>query len=194
MGSTSSKSVEKRLLKIRRLLKRKKPDFLRFDTHKRKKLDEVWRRPRGPGSKQRKREKSVTPLPEVGYRAPKKVRGLHPSGLEEVLVYNPENLDGLNPKQHIIKIASSVGRKKKVEIVEKALELGLRISNLKKPKEFLEEVKKKMELKRRVKEAEAKEVKGKETQEEQKEKKESEKKGEEVKKTEEKEKKEERKK
>jgi len=161
MESTLSRSAERKLLKVRRLLKRKKPNFLRVDTKKRKKLEEVWRKPRGKG-KQRRRRSSTIPLPDVGYRSPRKVRGLHPSGFKEILVHNVKDLENLNPKEHVLKIASDVGKRKKVEIVRKAVELGLRIVNLKNPEKFLEEVRKEIESRKLAKKIKEGEVEKKE--------------------------------
>lgn len=137
MESTSSKSVE-RLFRMRRKLGRKKPKFLRREHHRRKRLKEVWRRPRGSGSRQRLKKSYVLPMPEVGYRKPKAVRGLHPSGLIEFVVENPEALANLDPKKHILKISSRVGKKKKMEIVKRAVELGFKIANVR--AELLKEV------------------------------------------------------
>ncbi|MCW1303116.1 MAG: 50S ribosomal protein L32e [Candidatus Parvarchaeota archaeon] len=128
-----------RLLRVRRKLRRKKPKFLRRESHRRKRLEEVWRRPRGSGSRQRLRKCYVSPMPEVGYRKPKAVRGLHPCGLVERVVENPNVLTDLDPKKHILKISSRVGKKKKMEIVKRALELGFKIANVK--PELLKEVK-----------------------------------------------------
>ncbi len=118
-----------RLLRLRRILKRKKPEFLRQNWFRFKKLGEKWRRPKGKHSKLRKRIKGKGSVPHPGYGSPKAVRGLHPSGLVEVRVFNPSQLEGLDPKVHAIKIASTVGRKKRIEIMKKAEELGLRVLN-----------------------------------------------------------------
>ncbi len=118
-----------RLLRIRRMLKRKKPAFLRQNWFRFPRLGEKWRRPRGRHSKLRKHEKGKGFLPKPGYRSPKLVRGLHPSGLEEVRVFNPKELANLDPKRHAVRIASQVGKKKRAEIMKKAEELGLRVLN-----------------------------------------------------------------
>lgn len=121
--------MNERLLRIRRILKRKKPEFLRQNWFRFPKLGEKWRRPKGRHSKLRRHEKGKGFLPKPGYRSPKLVRGLHASGLEEVRVFNPKELEGLNPKTHAVRIASQVGKKKRLEIMKKAKELGLRVLN-----------------------------------------------------------------
>ncbi len=119
----------KRLLRIRRIMKRKKPDFLRQNWFRFPRLGEKWRRPKGRHSKLRKHEKNRGFLPKPGYGSPALVRGLHPSGLKEVRVFNAKELENLDPKQHAVRIASQVGRKKRMEIMKKAQELGLKVLN-----------------------------------------------------------------
>lgn len=119
----------KRLLRIRRLMKRKKPDFLRQNWFRFPRLGEKWRRPKGRHSKLRKHEKNRGFLPKPGYGSPALVRGLHPSGLKEVRVFNARELEGLDPKTHAVRIAAQVGKKKRIEIMKKAQELGIRVLN-----------------------------------------------------------------
>jgi large subunit ribosomal protein L32e len=68
-------------------------------------------------------------LVKIGYRGPKLVRGLHPSGFEEVVVYNVEDLQNVDPKRHAVRIAHTVGRRKRAEIIKKAEEIGVRVLN-----------------------------------------------------------------
>ncbi len=119
----------KRLLKLRRILKRKKPDFLRQEWFRFPRLGKKWRRPKGRHSKLRKHVKNKGYLPKPGYGSPVSVRGLHPSGLEEVRVFNPQEVKNLNPKTQAVRIASSVGMKKRIEIMKIANELGIRVLN-----------------------------------------------------------------
>jgi large subunit ribosomal protein L32e len=118
-----------RLLRLRRILKRKKPEFLRQNWFRFKKLGEKWRRPRGRHSKLRRHIKGKGFIPHPGYGSPRAVRGLHPSGLEEVRIFNPSQLEGLDPNKHAVRIAAQVGMKKRIEIMKKASELGLRVLN-----------------------------------------------------------------
>lgn len=110
----------------------KKPKFLRQEWYrfKNKKKWLKWRRPRGRHSKLRRHVKGKGFLPNPGYG--KANRGLHPCGLREVLVHTVSELKGLDPKQVAVRIAKSVGMKKRIEIQKKAQELKLKILN---PKE-----------------------------------------------------------
>ncbi|MDH5815587.1 MAG: 50S ribosomal protein L32e [Candidatus Nezhaarchaeota archaeon] len=123
-------NVKRRLLKLRLKMNRTRIEFRRLDTLGLKRIDkERWRRPRGIDNKMKLSRKGYLPLVRVGYRNPKLVRGLHPSGLIEVLVRRPQDLDGLDPKIHCVRIAHTVGRKKRLQIIEKAKSMGLRILN-----------------------------------------------------------------
>ncbi len=125
-------SIE-RLLRVRRRQKQRKPDFRRYCWNKKLRLrDKSWRRPRGLHNKLRKRyggKWSGRITVNVGFGSPKAVRGLHPSGYVEVLVHNVKELEGLDPEKHAVRIASSVGMKKRLEIEARAAELGLKVLN-----------------------------------------------------------------
>ena len=66
----------------------------------------------------------------VGFRGPKKTRGLHSSGFEEVMVFNPKDLEKIDPATQAARIGSSVGTKKRIDIEESAKKLDIRILNL----------------------------------------------------------------
>ncbi|MDG6244390.1 MAG: 50S ribosomal protein L32e [Methanolobus sp.] len=119
----------KRLFKVRKIQKHKKPDFKRTDSHKYKRLDSNWRRPRGLQGKQRRHFKSKGALAQVGYGSPAAVRGLHPSGYAEVLVFTVGDLDNLNAAEEAIRIAAKVGSRKKALIEAKAAELSIKVLN-----------------------------------------------------------------
>lgn len=114
----------------RELLKqRKKPRFRRQQHYLYAKLRDTWRRPKGRHSKQRKGKHYRPPRPKIGYGAPKKVRGLHPSGFAEVRVHNVQDVEGVNPETQAIRIARTVGGKKRAAIIKKADEEGIRVLN-----------------------------------------------------------------
>ncbi len=121
------------MIKKGKLKKRKVPDFVRIiGPNRRSKpgLDPyTWRRPRGKRANKRLKLKEAGPVPSIGYRQPKEVRGLHPSGYKEILVYNPKDLEKINPEKEAARIASCVGLKKRIEIMRKAKELGIKVLN-----------------------------------------------------------------
>ena len=107
-------------LSKRNRMSHKRPKFRRQNWFRYKRLGEKWRRPRGIHSKMRRHFKYRIPVVQVGFRGPASVRGLHPSGFEEILVYNLGNLEDIDPKVQAIRISSNVGDKKREMIVEKA--------------------------------------------------------------------------
>ncbi|MEM4077224.1 MAG: eL32 family ribosomal protein, partial [Metallosphaera sp.] len=67
----------------------------------------------------------------IGFRAPKSIRYLHPSGLREVVVNNVGDLEKLKDVRQtvIVRISSSVGLRKRLDIIKRANEIGLRVCN-----------------------------------------------------------------
>jgi large subunit ribosomal protein L32e len=107
---------------------RKKPNFVRQLGKEYARLHRKWRKPRGSTSKLRRKEKSHGHSPSIGYGAPKNLRFLHPSGFREVLVHNVVELENLD-KQTAARISTSVGKKKRMEILKKAEELKIKVLN-----------------------------------------------------------------
>ncbi|WP_292459455.1 50S ribosomal protein L32e [Methanothermococcus sp.] len=126
---------KKRLLRLKLKMKQKKPDFKRQDWFKCKRIGTSWRRPKGLHSGMRKQLKQRPAIVKIGYRTPALVRGLHPSGLEDVLIHNVKELEALNPETQGARVASTVGKRKRVEIVKRANELGIRLLNISKEKQ-----------------------------------------------------------
>ena len=105
------------------------PEFKRVLYGSLKRLKGKWRKPRGKQNKQRLHKKGKPKVVRVGYKAPKDLRFLHPSGYYEVVVYNIKDLEKINKEKEAIRIASSVGKKKREKIIQKAKELGIKILN-----------------------------------------------------------------
>ena len=121
---------ESKLLELRNYFSRRRPRFIRMNSWYIKRLKDSWRSPRRSlDNKIRLQRKGFPPMVKVGYRGPKEVRGLHPTGFEEVIVHNVEELEKLNPERQAARIASTVGRRKRVEIIKSAEELGIRVLN-----------------------------------------------------------------
>ena len=159
----------------KKIIRKKKPNFVRQDTNKTKRLKKVWRKPKGLHSKIRLNKKGHAKSPSQGYRSPKNIRRK-----KHILVHALKDLE--NVKEVVI--AKTVGKKKKLELLKKAKELGVNVLNINIDefvKKVEEELKKKKESRKtkvakrekKKKEAEKKEeTKKEEKKDEEKEKKE----------------------
>jgi len=119
----------RKALAVRAGISSRRPAFKRQEWFRYSKLGEKWRKPKGIHSKMRRGFKHRPPLVRIGFRGPKEVRGLHPSGFSEVLVHNVSQLEGVDPKVQAVRVAGTVGTKKRIDIEDKADELGIRILN-----------------------------------------------------------------
>jgi len=122
-------SVKARALALRKRLKSKKPKFRRQESWRYKRVSEIWRKPRGMDSKMRKKKKGWPKSVEIGYRGPKAARGLHPSGYIEVLIHTVDDVEKVNPKTQAIRIAHTVGARKRIEITARSGEMDIHVLN-----------------------------------------------------------------
>ncbi|MGQ9780916.1 MAG: 50S ribosomal protein L32e [Nitrososphaeria archaeon] len=114
---------------VRRGRLKKKPKFVRPESWRYVRLKPNWRKPKGLDNKVRKEFSGWPARVKVGYGSPRDLRGLHPSGFREVLVHNVRELSALNPKLDAARIAATVGRRKRLEMIQKAKELNVHILN-----------------------------------------------------------------
>ena len=122
--------VTKEALATRAAQKKKTPTFRRQEWFRYKRLSRTgWKKPRGDDSSQRKNRKYRSALVRVGHGKIAAARGLHPSGFEEVLVNKSGDLDGLDPETQAVRIAKTVGNRKRSAIHDRADDLGLRVLN-----------------------------------------------------------------
>ena len=122
----------KRLLKLRKKMDKKRPSFRRVESRRYVRVKDSWRKARGIDSQTRKKTKTGVKSPSVGYRSPKKIRGLHPSGYEEVRINNKNDIERLNlsPKKHALKISGRLGARKRLELIDYAQKRNFHILNI----------------------------------------------------------------
>lgn len=114
----------------RAIISGRRPAFKRQEWFRYAKFKHAtWRKPKGIHSKMKRRLKRRPPMVDIGFRGPVEARNLHPSGFEEVLVYNVDGLTDIDPKKQAIRIGGTVGTKKRMAIEDRADELGIRILN-----------------------------------------------------------------
>ena len=126
-------------------VKNNKPKFRRQESWRYKRVTDRWRRPHGIDSKMRKKIKGWPASPTTGYRSPKKSRDLHPSGFLEVRVQAIDDLSGIDPELQAVRVARTVGDRKRVEILALASERGIHVLNPRKMR-VSEEIKESEEI------------------------------------------------
>ncbi|GAA5985552.1 hypothetical protein JCM11641_007991 [Rhodosporidiobolus odoratus] len=94
-------------------------------------VKEAWRKPKGIDNRVRRRFKGQLPMPSIGYGSNKKTRHCMPNGFKRFLVNNTSDLELLmmHNKNYQGEIASAVSARKRIEIVEKAKVLGIKLTN-----------------------------------------------------------------
>ena len=125
----STATERKRLMKLKKNISKKRPKFSKFESWRLVRVKDYWRRPTGIDNKMRQKRKGWPKSVKVGYGSPKAVRGLHPSGLEEVAVFNVGDLTIVDPETQVARIGGSVGARKRTAIVAEAVNLGIRVLN-----------------------------------------------------------------
>jgi len=105
------------------------PQFNRQDYHKKKRVSTSWRKPRGTLSKQRIGIKGKGDTVQAGFRSPTAVRGLHPSGFEEVRVHNVDDLEDVDGDTEAVRIASKVGGRKRERIEDECEDREIKVLN-----------------------------------------------------------------
>jgi large subunit ribosomal protein L32e len=134
-----SDTDKRRLLKVRRKLNQSRPKFHAFESWRFVKIKPRWRKPRGIDNKMRTNEKGWPKVANIGWGGPAAVRGLHPSGKEEVLISTVKDLKTINIDTQVARITRTVGGKKRSMILEEAEKLGVKILNTRtkpKPSDF----------------------------------------------------------
>jgi large subunit ribosomal protein L32e len=137
--------INEELLAARRKVRERRPKFIRQESWRYNRLAKNWRKPKGKDNKMRKQKSGMPAIVKVGYRGPKAARGLHPSGYTDNLVHNTTELAKLDPKKDAARIGHTVGRKKRTEIINEAIEAGIKVLN---PGSLISKVQKEKEKKK----------------------------------------------
>jgi large subunit ribosomal protein L32e len=133
------KNTDQRILKIARTKKKHMPKFRHEQAHRWIRVSDSWRKVRGIDNATREKRKGRIAMVSSGYRTPKAVRNLHPSLYKEIRVHRASELEELDPEVHAIRIASTVGFRKRQEIIAAADAKLLRVLNPGRSEEIDEE-------------------------------------------------------
>lgn len=121
--------TDQRILRIAQRKKRQMPQFRHEQAHRWIRVNDSWRKVRGIDSATREKRRGRIAMVSSGYRTPKAVRNLHPSLFVEVMVYRASEVENLDPEVHAVRIASTVGARKRQEIISAADAKLLRVLN-----------------------------------------------------------------
>lgn len=113
---------------VRAALKKRKPAFVTPDAKVTPAVKKRWRYPQGRRSAFREGQGGRPARPSPGYRSPRAVRGLHPSGLEAVVVHTVAQLEALTPEQGAL-FAGTLGQKTRVQLLRLAQQKSITVLN-----------------------------------------------------------------
>lgn len=126
---TASTSRSRKAIDLRKKVKKRIPRFRRHESWRYKRLKDSWRKPRGLDNKMKVERKGWPKSVKIGYGGPRIAKGLHPSGYEEVLVHNPDEVASVDPETQAIRIAHTVGIRKRIMITSMAREKKIHVLN-----------------------------------------------------------------
>ncbi|KAM3083805.1 60S ribosomal protein L32 [Clarireedia jacksonii] len=115
------------------IVKKRTKRFHRHQSDTYKCVDPSWRKPKGIDNRVRRRFKGQMVMPSIGFGSNKKTRHMMPSGHKAFLVNNTRDVDLLlmHNKSYAAEIAHAVSSRKRIEIVARAKELGVKVTNAK---------------------------------------------------------------
>ncbi len=113
------------------IVKKRTVKFARHHSDRYHTVKASWRRPRGIDNAMRRRFKGTRPMPKIGYGSDKKTRHLLPNGFRKVVINNVQELEMLLTQNRVYaaEVAHSVSARKRLEIVQRAKELDIKLTN-----------------------------------------------------------------
>lgn len=116
-----------------KIIKKHRGTFDRFESDRYHRVERSWRKPRGIDCRVRRRFRGALRAPKIGYGSNNKTRHLLPNYLKKFVVNNVKELDLLllNNDKYCAEIGNTVGAVKRIEIIRRAEELGVKLTNKK---------------------------------------------------------------
>lgn len=107
------------LLKLKFEMKRKKPVVRRVEKHRKQRLPDNWRKPKGHHSKIRRKERHELKMPLIGRSTPNKLKHTDRKGRKIIIISRVEDLKLLK-SDSVGVVSSKLGLKKKSLIAMQA--------------------------------------------------------------------------
>jgi len=116
----------------RKVIKKKVTKFKRHQSDRFMRVPESWRRPKGIDGRVRRKFKGAIRMPNIGYGSNKKTRHTLPNGFLKFVVNNVAELEMLlmHNRKYCAEIAHNVSGRKRRDIVERAEQLNIRVTNV----------------------------------------------------------------
>ncbi|MBO1765185.1 hypothetical protein JQN64_28870, partial [Escherichia coli] len=120
-----------RPLKKPKIVKKRIKKFIRHQSDRYVKIRPNWRKPKGIDNRVRRRFKGQYLMPNVGYGSARATKHMLPNGFRKVLIHNVRELEVLMMQNRTFcgEIAHGVSSRKRKEIVERANQLSIRLTN-----------------------------------------------------------------
>lgn len=138
------------LLKFKKDKKSSNPKFIRQDIHKKKRLDKIWRKPRGCDSKKRLMKNNRVVV-KPGYGTPKELRDLDKLGKKIVNIKLLNSIKELEASKHSVIVSGKIGMKNRLLIIDELLKNNIDILNIVNPKKYIEDIRKNIDKKKKKK-------------------------------------------
>ncbi|KAG6058004.1 60S ribosomal protein L32 [Claviceps sp. LM77 group G4] len=115
------------------IVKKRTARFIRHQSDRFKCLNPSWRKPKGIDNRVRRRFRGTQAMPSIGYGTNKKTRYMMPSGHKSFLVNNVQDVELLmmHNRTYAAEIASAVSARKRIDIIARAKQLGVKVTNAK---------------------------------------------------------------
>ncbi|KAI9158945.1 AAR2 domain containing protein [Paramyrothecium foliicola] len=113
------------------IVKKRTKRFERHQSDRFMRVDKSWRKPKGIDSRVRRRFRGTIAMPSIGYGSNKKTRFMMPSGHKSFLVSNLKDVELLmmHNRTYAAEIASNVSSRKRIDIIARAKQLGVKVTN-----------------------------------------------------------------
>ncbi|EPE04276.1 60s ribosomal protein l32 [Ophiostoma piceae UAMH 11346] len=115
------------------IIKKRTKHFSRHQSDRFMRVGSSWRKPKGIDSRVRRRFRGQQVLPSIGFGSNKKTRHMTPSGHKAFLVSNVNDVELLlmHNRTYAAEIAHNVSSRKRVDIIARAKQLGVKVTNVK---------------------------------------------------------------
>merc|ERR1711962_1479381 len=115
----------------RKITKKRMKKFIRHQSERYVKVKANWRKPKGIDNRVRRRFKGQYLMPSIGYGSNAKTRHMMPDSFKKFVVHNVKDVELLLMLKgtHAAEIAHNVSARKRKEIVDRANQLSVKVTN-----------------------------------------------------------------